>query len=57
MNQKITEPLRLAVGSHSAGSGKGCAMNVISWENGDSTITDLQAEWEKYLDEYEPATA
>jgi len=37
----ITEPLRLAVGSHSAGSGKGCAMNLISWENGDTTITDL----------------
>jgi hypothetical protein len=40
MNQ-ITEPLRLAVGSHAAGSGKGCAMNLISWENGDTTITDL----------------
>jgi hypothetical protein len=38
---KITEPLRLAVGSHKAGSGKGCAMNVLSWESGDSTITDL----------------
>ena len=38
---RITEPLRLAVGSHTAGSGKGCAMNVVSWENGDSTITDL----------------
>jgi len=37
----ITEPLRLAVGSHPAGSGKGCAMNLISWENGDTTITDL----------------
>ena len=37
----ITRPLRLAVGSHSAGSGKGCAMNLISWENGDTTITDL----------------
>ena len=36
----ITEPLRLAVGSHQAGSGKGCAMNVISWENGDQEITD-----------------
>ena len=33
-------PLRLAVGSHQAGSGKGCLMNVISWENGDSVITD-----------------
>ena len=37
----ITEPLRLAVGSHIAGSGIGCAMNLISWENGDTTITDL----------------
>lgn len=40
---EITEPLRLAVGSHKAGSGKGCAMNVISWENGDKEITDLPA--------------
>ena len=37
----ITHPLRLAVGSHKAGSGKGCAMNLISWESGDMTITDL----------------
>ncbi|MCW2496079.1 hypothetical protein, partial [Jatrophihabitans sp.] len=37
----ITEPLRLAVGSHRAGSGKGCAMNLISWENGDTEITDM----------------
>lgn len=34
-------PLRLAVGSHEAGSGKGCAMNVVSYENGDERITDL----------------
>ena len=27
MNE-ITNPLRLAVGSHVAGSGKGCAMNA-----------------------------
>jgi hypothetical protein len=40
---EITEPLRLAVGSHRAGSGKGCAMNVVSWESGDTTITDLPA--------------
>lgn len=39
----VDHPLRLAVGSHQAGSGKGCAMNVISWENGDTTITDLPA--------------
>jgi len=37
----ITNPLRLAAGSHEAGSGKGCAMNVISWENGDTKITDF----------------
>ena len=36
-----THPLRLAVGSHRAGTGKGCAMNVISWENGDTTISDM----------------
>jgi hypothetical protein len=36
-------PLRLAVGSHEAGSGKGCAMNVVSWESGDTTITDMPA--------------
>lgn len=41
MGNDITAPLRLAVGSHSAGSGYGCAMNVISWENGDQTITDM----------------
>src|SRR5678815_5524253 len=34
-------PLRLATGSHQAGSGKGCAMNLISWENGDTRITDM----------------
>jgi hypothetical protein len=34
------QPLRLAVGSHRQGSGRGCAMNVISWENGDARITD-----------------
>ena len=39
----VDHPLRLAVGSHRAGSGKGCAMNVISWESGDTTITDLPA--------------
>ena len=36
-------PLRLAVGSHEAGSGQGCAMNVVSWESGDTTITDMPA--------------
>src|SRR5690606_17551315 len=43
MSLNIASPLRLAVGSHQAGSGKGCAMNVISWESGDTTITDLPA--------------
>ena len=37
---RITQPLRLARGSHQPGSGKGCAMNVISYINGDSEITD-----------------
>jgi hypothetical protein len=37
----MIEPLILAAGSHNAGTGKACAMNVISWENGDTTITDL----------------
>jgi hypothetical protein len=37
----ITSPLRLSSGSHKPGSGKGCAMNVVSWENGDTQITDF----------------
>lgn len=37
----ITAPLRLAVGSHVAGTGKGCAMNVVSWMNGDTKITSF----------------
>ena len=37
---RITHPLRLAQGSHQPGSGKGCAMNVISYINGDAKITD-----------------
>jgi hypothetical protein len=45
----ITQPLRLAVGSHKAGTGKGCAMNVISWENGDKTITDFPECADQYL--------
>lgn len=40
---RITNPLRLARGSHQAGSGKGCAMNVISYINGDEHITDFPA--------------
>jgi hypothetical protein len=38
---RITRPLRLARGSHQPGSGKGCAMNVISYVNGDTHITDF----------------
>jgi hypothetical protein len=40
---RITDPLRLARGSHQPGSGKGCAMNVISYINGDEQITDFPA--------------
>lgn len=43
MAHDITRPLRLAVGSHIAGSGAGCAMNVLAWETGEATITDLPA--------------
>jgi len=39
----ITHPLRLARGSHQPGSGKGCAMNVISYINGDAQVTDFPA--------------
>jgi hypothetical protein len=38
---RITHPLRLAKGSHLPGSGKGCAMNVISYVSGDRQITDF----------------
>jgi hypothetical protein len=38
---RITHPLRLARGSHHTGSGKGCAMNVISYINGDPQVTDF----------------
>ena len=41
--ERITNPLRLARGSHQLGSGKGCAMNVISYINGDEQITDFPA--------------
>lgn len=40
---RITHPLRLARGSHQPGSGKGCAMNVISYINGDPQVTDFPA--------------
>src|ERR1700744_1388708 len=39
--ERITEPLRLARGSHQPESGKGCAMNAISYINGDARITDF----------------
>jgi hypothetical protein len=38
---RITHPLRLAEGSHQPESGKGCAMNVISYINGDAEVTDF----------------
>jgi hypothetical protein len=38
---RFDHPLRLAKGSHRPGSGKGCAMNVISYINRDSEITDF----------------
>src|SRR5271154_6558087 len=38
---RITHPLRVARGSHHPGSGKGCAMNVISYINGDLQVTDF----------------
>jgi hypothetical protein len=41
--ERITHPLRLARGSHQPGSAKGCAMNVISYINGDEQITDFPA--------------
>ena len=40
---RITHPLRLARGSHQPESGKGCAMNAISYINGDEQITDFPA--------------
>src|SRR5246127_5137241 len=40
---RITHPLRLAKGSHRPGPGKGCAMNAISYINGDTQITDFPA--------------
>jgi hypothetical protein len=38
---RITHLLRLAKGSHRRGSGKGCAMNAISYISGDTEITDF----------------
>jgi hypothetical protein len=38
---RITHRLRLAKGSHRPGSGKGCAMNAISYIIGDNEITDF----------------
>lgn len=40
MTNDITQPLTLAAGSHQAGEGFGCAMNVVSWELGEETISD-----------------
>src|SRR6201998_4115272 len=41
--ERITHPLRLARGSHQPGSGKGGAMNAISYINGDEQIPDFPA--------------
>jgi hypothetical protein len=41
--ERITHPLRLARGSHQPQSGKGCAMNAISYINGDEQISDFPA--------------
>src|ERR1700753_1289205 len=41
--ERITHPLRVARGSHQPESGKGCAMNAISYINGDEQITDFLA--------------
>jgi hypothetical protein len=38
---RMTRPLRLAAGSHQPDSGKGCAMNAISYINGDTEVTDF----------------
>ena len=38
---RITHPLRLARGSHQPGSGKGCAMNALSYINGDERVSDF----------------
>ncbi|HYY00590.1 MAG TPA: hypothetical protein VE908_13750, partial [Mycobacterium sp.] len=35
--------LRLAEGSHQPESGRGCAMNAVSYINGDTVITDFPA--------------
>jgi hypothetical protein len=40
---RVTGRLRLAEGSHQAESGKGCAMNAISYINGDTEVTDFPA--------------
>jgi hypothetical protein len=49
MTNSIFEPLQLSAGTHKPGSGRGCAMNVISWENGDTKITDFPACSDRYL--------
>ena len=37
----ITEPLTLAGGRHNGNHGLGCAMEVVSFTNGDTVITDF----------------
>jgi hypothetical protein len=43
------QPLRVAVGSHQEGSGRGCAMNVVSYVTGDTKITDYPECSHSYL--------
>lgn len=40
MSQTFEAPPRLAIGSHPGNTVYMCGMNVISWENGDTKITD-----------------
>lgn len=37
---RITNPIIVSKGSYDRGTGKGCAMNVVSYMNGDVKITD-----------------
>lgn len=44
--------LRLSTGSHQAGTGYGCAMNIVSWENGDRLISDFPVCSDRFLARY-----
>lgn len=41
LNWDLLQPMRVAGGSHQKGSGYGCGMNVVSYINGDTEITDF----------------